>query len=136
MTAGWRQGWTRLAAGGLRPNTDYLRTSAWSFDAVRAGLFNREDHLSMRVAQPLRVSHGGFDLSLPTRYDYKTEIAGFSPMRLNLAPTGRERDFEIAYARPLWGGWISANTYVRRQPGNFANSPDDLGAAIRFSFGL
>ena len=136
VTAAWRQGWTKLAAGGLRPNTDHLRTSAWSFDAARTGLFGRDDRLSMRVAQPLRVSRGGFDLTLPTRYDYKTETAGFSPMRLNLAPTGRERDFEFAYARPLWGGQISANTYVRRQPGNFVNSPDDLGAAIRFSFGL
>ncbi len=136
LNAAWRQGWTRLGAGGIRPNTDHLQTNAWSVDVVRSALFGRADRLSLRIAQPLRVSRGGFDLTLPTSYDYATEQAGFSTTRLNLAPTGRERDIEAAYSRPLWGGRLSANTYWRRQPGNFANAPDDLGAAIRFSFGL
>jgi hypothetical protein len=136
LTGAWRQGWTRLGAGGIRQNTDHLQTSAWSVDVVRSALFGRADRLSLRVAQPLRVSRGGFDLTLPTSYDYATEQAGFSTTRLNLAPTGRERDIEAAYSRALWGGRLSANTYWRRQPGNFANARDDLGAAIRFSFGL
>jgi hypothetical protein len=136
LTSAWRQGWTRIGAGGIRRNADHLQTSAWSFDATRNALFDRSDRLSLRIAQPLRVSRGGFDLILPTSYDYATEQAGFSATRLNLAPTGRERDIEAAYSRPLWGGRVSANTYWRRQPGNFAGAPDDLGAAIRFSFGL
>ncbi len=136
LTAAWRQGWTRLGAGGIRQNADHLQTSAWSFDAVRNALFDPSDRLSIRIAQPLRVSRGGFDLTLPTRYDYATEQAGFSTTRLNLAPTGRERDIEAAYSRPLWGGRLSANSYWRHQPGNFATAPNDLGAAIRFSFGL
>ena len=103
---------------------------------MRNALFDPSDRLSIRIAQPLRVSRGGFDLTLPTRYDYATEQAGFSTTRLNLAPTGRERDIEAAYSRPLWGGRLSANSYWRHQPGNFATAPNDLGAAIRFSFGL
>ena len=136
LSAAWRQGWTRIGAGGLRPNADHLRTMAWSFDATRNVLFNRNDRLSVRIAQPLRVSRGGFDLNLPTSYDYATSSAGFSTTLLSLAPTGRERDVEAVYSRPLWGGQVSANTFWRRQPGNFAGAPDDLGAAIRFSFGL
>jgi len=136
LTAAWRQGWTRLGAGGIRQNADHLQTSAWSFDATRNALFDPSDRLSLRIAQPLRVSRGGFDLTLPTRYDYATEQAGFSTTRLNLAPTGRERDIEAAYSRPLWGGRLSANGYWRHQPGNFATAPEDIGAAIRFSFGL
>lgn len=136
VAAAWRQGRTRLGAGGLRQGSDQLRSNAWSVEAIRAGLFDRTDRVSLRLAQPLRVSSGGFDLTLPTAYDYATETADYSAARFNLAPGGRERDIEIAYARPLWGGWFSANGYMRREPGNVAASHDDLGAAIRFTFGL
>ena len=136
LSAAWRQGWTRLGAGGVRPTADHLRSTAWSFDATRWSLLCPDDRLSLRIAQPLRVSHGGLDLKLPVSYDYASLQTGFATERLNLAPTGRERDIEAAYARPLWGGQLSANAYWRHEPGNFAAAPEDLGAAIRFSFGI
>ena len=132
----WRQGWTRLRAGGIRQNADHLQTTAWSFDATRSAVFSRKDRLSVRVAQPLRVARGGFDLTVPTSYDYTTGQAAFSSTRLNLSPTGRERDIEAVYSRTLVGGQVSLNGFWRHEPGNFANAPEDLGAAIRFTFGL
>lgn len=132
----WRQGWTRLGAGGLRQHADHLQTSAWSFDAARNAVFDRNDRLAFRIAQPLRVARGGFDLTIPTSYDYETGQAAFTASRLNLAPTGRERDIEAVYSRPIRGGQISFNSFWRHEPGNFANAPEDLGAAIRFTFGL
>ncbi len=116
--------------------SDRLRTNAWSVDVARSNLITPSDRLSLRLAQPLRVSRGGFDLTLPTQYDYASGTAGFSTSRFNLAPSGRERDVEAAYSRLLWGGRVSANAFARRQPGNLSRHPDDLGAAIRFSFGL
>ncbi len=136
FTFAWRQGWTRLGAGGIRQNADHLQTSAWSFDATRRAVFDREDTISIRVAQPLRVARGGFDLTIPTSYDYATGQAAFTSSRLNLAPTGRERDIEAVYSRPLRGGRVSVNSFWRHQPGNFAKAPEDLGAALRFTFGL
>lgn len=132
----WRQGWTRIGAGGLRQNTDRLQTTAWSLDATRNTVFDHKDRMSIRVAQPLRVARGGFDLTIPTSYDYSTGQAAFTSTRLNLSPTGRERDIEAVYSRALMGGQISLNSFWRHQPGNFANAPQDLGAAIRFTFGL
>lgn len=132
----WRQGWTRLAPGGVRQKSDHLQTTAWSLDASRAALFGSNDRLSLRIAEPLRVTRGGLNLNLPTSYDYATREAGFTASRLNLTPAGRERDVEAVYSRPLWGGQLSANAYWRHEPGNFAQAPEDLGAAIRFSFGL
>ena len=132
----WRNGWTRIGAGGIRQNADHLTTTAWSFDATRRAMFDREDRISIRIAQPLRVARGGFNLTVPTSYDYATGQAAFAATRLNLAPTGRERDIEAVYARPLMGGQVSVNSFWRHQPGNFANAPEDLGAAIRFTFGL
>lgn len=131
-----REGWTRLAAGGLRQGADRLRTNAWSFDVSKRALFGPADRFSIRASQPLRVSKGGFGLTVPVSYDYEDGSAQFSTTRFNLAPTGRERDLEAAYSMPLWGGQVSANAFWRHEASNLAEAPEDLGAAIRFSLGL
>jgi hypothetical protein len=130
---GYRRGWTRLAAGGLRATADWLKTSAWSLDAARDGLFLREDHFALRFSQPLRIMRGDLRLSLPTSYDYFTGATAFGISRLSLAPAGQERDLEAAYALPWAGGLVSTNLYWRQQPGNFLTAPDDIGAAVRYS---
>jgi hypothetical protein len=52
--------------------------------------------------------------------------------RLDLVPRGCEQVLEIAYARPLGTGWLTANLYRREEAGNIAAAPDDIGGAIRF----
>ena len=34
------------------------------------------------------------------------------------------------------GGWLTSNLYWRRDPGNFASLPDDVGGAVRFTLGF
>jgi hypothetical protein len=36
----------------------------------------------------------------------------------------------------LGAGWIDANLYLRREPGNIASVSNDVGAAIRFTLGF
>ena len=136
MSVAWRQGWTRLGVSGARQGIDRLKTSAWSFDVARDNLFTGSDSLALRIAQPLRISNGGLNLTLPTGYDYASGTALFGVQRLNLAPDGRELDIEAVYAMPVLGGALSANLFWRQQPGNIAASPSDKGAAISFSLGL
>jgi Subtilase family len=136
LTGAYRKGWTRANISGVRSGADHLKTSAWSFDVTRAQLFSSNDHLSLRIAQPLRVSKGGFDLTLPDGYDYLTGVTGYRQTRLNLAPEGREIDAELAYGLPLLGGAFDANLYWRKDPGNIAAAPDDVGAALRFTYGF
>jgi len=81
--------------------------------------------MSLRWAQPLRVTSGG--LSLTGLGD-----ATF----LSLSPQGHETDLEMAYARPLRRGLLSFNAYRRVQPGNYLSAPDDNGAALRWSVGF
>jgi len=92
----------------------------------------------LRIAQPLRVEHGGFAMLLPTSYDYSTETATSSLSRYSLTPSGREVDAELSYGSSLLDGnaWIGGNLFARRQPGHIANSKDDVGAAIRFTLGF
>ena len=76
---------------------------------------------------------GGIDLRLPAYFDYDTRsVTAWNDARLNLAPTGREVDVEAVYAVPLAGGSLQTNLFWRRDPGNFAQLPDDRGAAVRY----
>ncbi len=136
LNAAYRKGWTRVAAGGLRLNDDLLHSDAWSLDIARNHLFGAGDRFALRLSQPLRLSSGGLDLSLPTSYDYATSSAGYTTSRLTLAPSGREIDAEAVYSRPLAVGLLSGNVYFRRDPGNIASTRGDIGAAIRFTLGL
>ena len=88
------------------------------------------------MAQPLRVRSGGFDVELPVRYDYASLGVGYERRFLNLAPAGREIDYELSYSRTLLGGDFGAHAFLRTDPGHVEARRDDIGAAIRFTRGF
>ena len=112
-----------------------LSTDAWSLDLSRDNALTSGDSLAFRIMQPLRVRSGGYAMNVPVSYDYSDLSVGYENRLFSLAPTGREIDFEAAYGLPVLGGagWLGANAYVRRDPGNIAAMPDDVGAAARFT---
>ncbi len=63
-----RRGWTSFAGGSFE-------TGAYGIDLTKTGLLGDGDQFGLRIAQPLRVEHGGFAMLLPTAYDYATETA-------------------------------------------------------------
>jgi len=125
----WRQAWTRADKAGAL-SSGRLTSNAFAFDVLRQGAVDR---LGFRIAQPLRVAHGAYQLNLPASYDYDTGGAGYGEQIFNLAPKGRELDAELNYGRTLGFGWLDANLYLRREPGNIAAMSDDVGGALRFS---
>jgi hypothetical protein len=130
-TVAARRGWTDFAGG-------KFQTGAYSFDLAKLGILSNHDSLGLRLAQPLRVEHGGLAMMLPTSYDYVTGTATDTLSRMSLSPSGREFDAELSYGSTFLGGnaWLGTNLYYRRQPGHIASVPDDKGAAIRFSLGF
>jgi hypothetical protein len=128
----WRRGWTRAAAGGTLRDGGRLTSEAWGIAASRARLFHPQDSLSLGFTRPLRIISSNFRLTLPVAYDYASGTATEGVQRLDLVPRGREQVLELAYARPLGAGWLTANLYRREEAGNIAISPDDIGGAIRF----
>jgi hypothetical protein len=126
-----RRGWTDFTSG-------KFETGAYALDLAKAGIFSGHDSLGLRFAQPLRIDRGGFAMMLPTSYDYTTQLATCTLSTMSLRPTGRELDAELSYGSTLIGGnaWLGGNLFVRRQPGNIASMPADMGAAIRFSLGF
>jgi hypothetical protein len=123
-----RRGWTSFGSG-------KFQTGAYGIDMAKLGVLGLNDKLGLRIAQPLRVEHGGFAMLLPTSYDYATETATDSLSRFSLTPSGREIDAELSYGSSLLDGnaWLGGNLFARRQPGHIADSKDDVGAAIRFA---
>lgn len=136
--ASYRRGVTRLPAGAGIARGGRLGSDAFSLDLWRSGAFAGGDRLAFRAMQPLRVASGGYRLNLPVSYDYATGTAGHELRTLNLSPSGRELDFEASYGLPLFGGtgWLTANGFVRREPGHVAAMETDRGAALRLSLGF
>lgn len=134
LGASLRQGWTRAEVRGGLGGGGTIRTSGFAADIGKDGVFGRRDSFGLRVAQPLRVARGGIDLRLPVDYDYAVgSVTGWATQRLNLTPTGREIDVEARYGFALFGGDFQTNLFLRRNPGNFATLPNDVGAAVRYS---
>lgn len=140
LAGGWsvggsyRQGRTQARLGGAIAGTGTITTRAWAADVGKAGLLWAGDSIGFRVSQPLRVARGGLDINLPTYWDYASQsVTQWTSQRLNLAPTGRELDFEWRYATQLGAGTLAANLFWRRQPGNIAAADDDKGAAVRYA---
>lgn len=120
-----RRGWTSFAGGAFQ-------ASAYALDVRKVGLFNSGDSIGLRVSQPLRIEQGGLSLLLPTGYDYGTGEALMTRETLSLSPSGREVDAEVSYSTGLFGGWLSGNMYLRRQPGHIASADNEVGAAVRY----
>ncbi len=137
-SGGYRRGWSAVPAAAGLAQGGRLATDAWSLDLGRSGAFRSGDRLAFRIMQPLRVRSGGLGLSVPVSYSYDSSSAGYESRFFNLAPTGREIDFETAYGLDLLAGagHLSANAFARRHPGNVAEMDADLGAAIRFTLGF
>jgi hypothetical protein len=129
----WRQGWTRAAAGGALLGGGTLATRSWSADASLADWFTPGDVTGLRFSAPLRVTKGQFLLTLPVTYDWQTGVTESRVTPLNLMPTGHERNVELVHGRPVAGGWIDGHVYWRRDAGNIAAMPDDIGSALRWS---
>ena len=134
--ASYRRGWTSLGGTGGLVENGRMGTDAWAFDLSKRGAFSAGDKLALRVMQPLRVRSGGFNLSVPTSYDYATLTAGYEDRRFSLSPSGRELDLEAAYTRALLGGSLGLNAFYRMQPGHIEDAKADLGGAIRFTLGF
>ncbi|APG61821.1 hypothetical protein LPB140_02090 [Sphingorhabdus lutea] len=133
VSASSRFGWTRPNAGTTTLGSSMLKSNAFSLDVNKSGFITGGDLLSLRFAQPLRISSGTLSLNLPLSYDYSTRSAVFGLRDINLAPQGRELISELSWQSLFGPVYIGSNIYWRQQPGHFKNAPDDLGVAVRMN---
>ena len=132
----WRRGWTDAGLRGGLSGSGRLTTAAFAADVGKDHLFGR-DSIGLRIAQPQRVARGGLDYRLPTNWDYATlAVTDWTTQRLNLAPRGREIDVEAHYRVLIGNGDLQTNLFWRRDPGNIAALPADVGGAVRYTIGF
>ena len=136
LGASYRHGFTRPRESGLIAASSGFRSNAWSLDLSRGDLFASGDSFGLRLAQPLRVTGGGIDVTLPVSYDYAAQTAGFGTRRLSLSPTGPETVGEVGWRGPFAHGRASASVYYRTDPGHYAAAPDDAGVAVTWRKGF
>jgi hypothetical protein len=134
--ASYRYGRTSIPGSGALIAGGRLSSNAFAFDLTRAGAFTPGDKIGFRIMQPLRVRTGGMDVNLPVSYDYASREVGYQHRFFNLAPTGREIDYEISYGTQLLGGSIAANAFVRTDAGHIDWMKNDVGGALRFTLGF
>jgi hypothetical protein len=135
-SAAYRHGWTSIRGGDALVRGGRLSSNAFMVDLAKNGAFARHARIALRIMQPLRVRAGGFDIDLPVGYDYASGKVDYQRHFLNLAPTGRELDYELSYGMPLLGGNMAANAFVRTDPGHVESARNDVGAALRFTLGF
>jgi hypothetical protein len=130
----YRHGWTQLSRTGALVEAGQMTSDAFSIDILKEGLMVGGDQIGFRIAQPLRVRSGGFDMQLPVSYDYRSGAVGYEGRFVNLSPSGREVDFELNYNLALARGRMGANLFLRREPGHIEAAEDDIGGAIRVTW--
>lgn len=130
--AAWRHGITRSSIAGVAATGLSFTTNAWAFDATRWGVFGESDSVSLRISQPLRVA-GEAGVGLPLEYSYEMRGEAHVATSVTLAPTGREIAGELNWRGPILGGWATTGLFYRKDPGHFANLPDDHGAAFSWA---
>jgi hypothetical protein len=135
LDARYRSGWTSMPGDNGLVQGGRISLNAWAADVQKLHAFIPGDRLAFRVTQPLRVRSGGYLMMLPVSYDYLDESVGFQLSELSLAPRGRELAFETTYGLSVFegAGWLSANAYLRREPGHIQSHRADLGAAFRLN---
>ncbi|TGX52905.1 peptidase S8 [Sphingomonas gei] len=132
-----RQGWTSAKLRSGVQGGGVIRTNAFAADIGKDAMFAAGDSFGFRIAQPLRVASGGIGIALPADWDYATmAVSAWDKGFINLAPVGREVDYELRYSWPLLGGDVSSNLFLRRNPGNYASFPSDKGGAVRLTLGF
>ncbi len=119
-------------AGGIVSKTDTLLVSAFAASA-RYALPEHSGDVVLGISQPLRVENGSAHVSVPTSYDYASFQVVSTPSTISLAPTGREMDMELGYAKAILGyGALQVNVFDRVNPGNNAFVRTDKGILLRW----
>jgi len=98
LIANYNLGVTKVAASGnsFITGVDNIVTNAFAVGSETYHVADKGDTLGFLVSQPLRVIQGGAALTLPVAVDNGGNML-YENNNLNLAPTGRELDFESYY---------------------------------------
>lgn len=123
-----------VQAGGdtLVSDISEMHTDSFALGLVQADAWRTGDRLSFTVSQPLRVSAGTLNFTLPVGNDSAGNMQ-YTGRALDLGTTGRELRTELNYAAPLDRHQeVGIALAHRDQPDHAADAPDDNLVAVRW----
>ncbi|MBU3737509.1 MAG: hypothetical protein FGM55_00945 [Rhodoferax sp.] len=122
------------AAASLIEGASASRTAAWSLGLARKDVWRDGDALGLTLAMPLRTLSGHLQVYSAVSQSQDDGSLQYAAQSVGLAPSGTERDVELAYASPLGrGASLSLLGQLRLQPGHDAEAPTQLGMGLRYT---
>lgn len=93
---------------------------------------NKKSSIGFSYTEPLRVTSGSMELTVPTHKDVSGEIA-FSSETISVKPYGKERNYEIYFNKSLNDNTtLSVNLLKVTDSGNVDNSKDSDVLLVKF----
>ncbi|MFQ5534262.1 MAG: S8 family serine peptidase [Sphingomonadales bacterium] len=130
------QGLTRIHEAGFELLSDFssIRASGFNVGAMTFDLFQKGDWLAVNLSQPLRVDRASATLEIATGRDFLSDAIFRDTGTVDLAPSGREIDFELAYRIASRQDFsIQTNLLYQINPGHAAGAPGALSLFLEIS---
>ena len=132
FSVGHTAGYKNSAASLIDGATDST-SAAWSMGLARSDMFRTGDKLGLTVAMPLRVMTGSMQVTTATDQSQEDGSLSYATESVSLAPSGMQKNIELAYTRPAqFGGTISAMAVVKLDPGHVAGAPAQYGFGVKY----
>ncbi len=129
--AGWSDAPT--SEDSLISDMSIIRTEAFTVGLVGNEVLQKRDRLGFLVNQPLRVANGDATVSAATGRDRAGNLFKTS-FDADLAPTGRELDFEVFYNMQMADeSDVSFSAMLRSDPGHVDGVDDEGILMMRFN---
>jgi hypothetical protein len=111
-------------SGGLFTGFGALVSDTFSLGLAGQGVWRKDDRFGLVVSQPMRVTSGQAELTLPQARNADGSLA-YAVETVDLAPKGQEFRFQGFYSAPLLTGDFSLGALLRLAPDhNSAAAPE------------
>jgi hypothetical protein len=109
-----------------------VQANAFGAGAVAKQVLRNGDRLGILLGQPLRVAKAKARLSVPVSMDADENVTRDAE-RVDVTPTGREIDIQVAYDTPLQPSMtLSSWMMMQLEPGHDAGADPAYGGGMKF----
>ncbi|CAN5766369.1 hypothetical protein BH11PSE12_BH11PSE12_32970 [soil metagenome] len=108
-------------------------SAAWSMGLAQKDWLRKGDQLGFTAAMPLRTMSGDMNLTTAVSQSQVDGSLQYANQSIGLAPSGSEKDFELAYSRPMsFGGKLTVMGQYKLQPGHIDGAASQYGIGLRY----
>ena len=122
---------TGMQKHGMLHDPSALWTSNFAIGIIGEDIGHTQDRLAFRLSQPLRVESGNANFHWASGRTRNRQVQ-IQKTTLDLEPSGRQLDLELAYSRPWKGGQAHLATLVTRHAGH-TRGQHDFALLLRYN---